>query len=250
MRPPTSAGWSATATSSMRRCCTAAPRSSTRASRSARPTPARSGASSPSTAASRCSPRRPRSAPSRRKTREGKLLRQIRSVEIPHAVPRRRARRSRHHPVGRAAAEEAGDRSLVADRDRLGDRRQSGGPRPACRSSTARRPWRCRATTCAWSTRQQGSAARHDGLDRDQAAAAAGVPADAVAARTSACDESYLAEFPGYYKTADAGFKRRGRLRLRHGPHRRHHQRRRPPALHRRHGGGAGRRTRTSPNAR
>ena len=45
-----------------------APRSSTRASRSARPTPARSGASSPSTARSRSSPRRPRSAPSRRKT--------------------------------------------------------------------------------------------------------------------------------------------------------------------------------------
>ena len=44
-------------------------RSSTRASRSARPTPARSGASSPSTSASRCSPRRPRSARSRRKTR-------------------------------------------------------------------------------------------------------------------------------------------------------------------------------------
>ena len=48
---------------------TAAPRSSTRASRWARPTPARSGASSPSTAASPCSPRRPRSAPSRRRTR-------------------------------------------------------------------------------------------------------------------------------------------------------------------------------------
>ena len=68
-RPPTSAGWSATPTSSTRRCFTAAPRSSTRASRSARRTPARSGASSPSTSASRCSPRRPRSARSRRKTR-------------------------------------------------------------------------------------------------------------------------------------------------------------------------------------
>ena len=42
-RPPTSAGWSATATSSTRRCSTAAPRSSTRASRWARPMPARSG---------------------------------------------------------------------------------------------------------------------------------------------------------------------------------------------------------------
>ena len=50
-------------------------RSSTRASRSARPTPARSGASSPSTAASRCSPRRPRSARSRRKTRRASCSR-------------------------------------------------------------------------------------------------------------------------------------------------------------------------------
>ena len=66
--PPTSAGSSAIPTSSTRRCCTAAPRSSTRASRSARRTPAPSGASSPSTASSRCSPRRPPSAPSRRRT--------------------------------------------------------------------------------------------------------------------------------------------------------------------------------------
>ena len=52
----------------------------------------------------------------------------------------------------------------------------------------------------------QGGAARHDRLDRHQAAAAAVVPADAVAGRTSASAESYLEEFPGYYKTADAGF--------------------------------------------
>jgi propionyl-CoA synthetase len=42
-RPPTSAGWSATPTSSTRRCWPAAPRSCTRASRSAPPTRARSG---------------------------------------------------------------------------------------------------------------------------------------------------------------------------------------------------------------
>ena len=45
------------------------PRSCTRASRSARPTPARSGASSPTTAWLRCSPRRRPSAPSARRTR-------------------------------------------------------------------------------------------------------------------------------------------------------------------------------------
>ena len=117
----------------------------------------------------------------------GQAVRAIRSVEIPHAVPGRRARRSRHHRVGGEPAEEAGDRSLVADRDRLGDRRQSGRPRPA--SGQARladgadaglRPARGRR-------RLQRGAARHDGLDRGQAAAAAVLPADAVAGRTTAC---------------------------------------------------------------
>ena len=62
--------------------------------------------------------------------------------------------------------------------------------------------------------------------------------------------ESYLSEFPGYYKTSDAGDEGPGRLSHHPRPHRRHHQRRRPPALHRRHGGGGGRATPTSPNAR
>ena len=47
--PPTSAGWSATPTSSTRRCSSARRPCSTRASRSARRTPAPSGGSSPST---------------------------------------------------------------------------------------------------------------------------------------------------------------------------------------------------------
>ena len=113
----------------------------------------------------------------------GQAVREIRPVEIPHAVPRRRARRSRHHRLGGEPAEEAGDRSLVADRDRLGDRRQSGGPRPASgqarladRADAGLRPARGRR-------RLQGGAARHDGLARGQAAAAAVVPADAVAGR-------------------------------------------------------------------
>ena len=79
------------------------PRSSTRASRSARRTPARSGASSPSTRRWRCSPRRPRSARSRRRTRTASFIAQIRPVEIPHAVSRRRARRSADGRMGRAA---------------------------------------------------------------------------------------------------------------------------------------------------
>ena len=73
--PPTWAGWSATPTSSTRRCWPGAPPCCTRASRSAPPTPARSGGSSPSTRSRRCSPRRPRSARSRRKTRAATLAR-------------------------------------------------------------------------------------------------------------------------------------------------------------------------------
>ena len=56
-----------------RRCCTARRRSCSRASRSARPTPAPTGGSSPSTASWRCSPRRPLSAPSRRRIRRASM---------------------------------------------------------------------------------------------------------------------------------------------------------------------------------
>ncbi len=116
----------------------------------------------------------------------GQVLRQIRSVEIPHAVPRRRARRSRHHPVGRAAVEEARHRPLVADRDRLVHRRQSGGPRPASGQARLADGGDAGLRRPRGRRRQQGIAARHDGLARHQAAAAAGVPADAVATRTTA----------------------------------------------------------------
>ena len=103
--------------------------------------------------------------------------------------------------------EGAGDRSLVADRDRLGDRRQSGRASARCRSSTARRRWRCRATTCASSTKPC----------REMPAGTMGsivvklpLPPSCLPTlwqQDERFKESYLAEFPGYYKTADAGFK-------------------------------------------
>ena len=49
----------------------------------------------------------------------GQVHRAIRPLEIPRAVPGRRARRSRHRDLGGEPARHAGDRSLVADRDRL-----------------------------------------------------------------------------------------------------------------------------------
>ena len=115
---------------------------------------------------------------------ERRAHRPLRPLALPHAVPRRRALRSRHAPVGARAARRAGDRPLVADRDRLADRRELRRARACCRSSRARRPRRCRATTCACSARTTARCRRGQiGSDRDQAAAAAGLPADALEQR-------------------------------------------------------------------
>ena len=55
---------------------------------------------------------------------------------------------------------------------------------------------------------------------------------------TSATSSSYLTRYPGLLRHRRRRLHRRGRLRLRDGPHRRRHQRRGPPALDRRDGGG------------
>ena len=104
----------------------------------------------------------------------------VRSVEIPHAVPRRRAGRSADGGMGRAAIEGAGDRSLVADRNRLVHRRQSDRPRPV--AGEARLADGADAGLSGRRGRRSGEAGArgHHGLDRDQAAVAAGLPADPV----------------------------------------------------------------------
>ena len=61
--------------------------------------------------------------------------------------------------------------------------------------------------------------------------------------------EVYLSDFPGYYKTSDAGFIDAGRLCLGDDAGRRRDQRRRPSPVDRPDRGGAGRATTTSPNA-
>ena len=95
----------------------------------------------------------------------------------------------------------------MADRDRLGDRRQSGGPRAVAgearladggdarlRRARGRRelPAKCRQTP--W----------------DRSSIKLPLPPACLPTLWQQDDrfkESYLAEFPGYYKTADAGFK-------------------------------------------
>ena len=206
--PPMSAGSSAIPTSSTRRCCTAAPPSCTRASRSARPMPAPSGGSSPSTASRRCSPRRPRfRAIKQRGPRRRAASRAYDLSRLPHPVPRRRARRpATRSPGPSSMLARAGHRPLVADRDRLADRRQPGRPRPAAGQARLADACRCRATTCSVLD-EGGRPVPPDtiGTLAIKPAAAARAACRRCGAPTSASARAYLNDFPGYYKTADAG---------------------------------------------
>ena len=237
--PRTSAGRSATRTSSTGRCCTAARPSSTRASRSARPTRARSGASRPSTASARSSPRRPRSARSASRiptasTSAATTSRGFRTLFLAG---------ERCDPETLGWAEEKlgdpRDRPLVADRDGLADRRQlprdrAAAGRPRLADAGRARLGRARAWTRRGAERPPG----------EIGALVVKLPLPPGSSPTlwnadERYRETYLDDLPGLLPDRRRGLRRRGRLRLRHGPHRRHHQRRRPPPLDRRDGGGA-----------
>ena len=126
-----------------------------------------------------------------------------------------------------------------------------GRPRPAgrsprtcagssrCRSRPARRRCACPATTCRCST----SSAKPVPAG-EEGAIAIRLPLPPGTLPTLWQDDEryvagYLSAYDGYYLTGDGGLHRRGRLRLRHGPHRRRPQRRGPPALDRVDRGGA-----------
>ena len=134
------------------------------------------------------------------------LLKELRPLRVPRPVPRRRAGGSRYGPMGREHPEGAGHRPLVADGNRLARRRQSAGPRRACRSSTARLRCRCRATTL-------------EVLDEGGKPVAPGtmgaiviklpLPPGALPTLWHADErfrEAYLSVYPGYYNTSDAGY--------------------------------------------
>ena len=181
-------------------------RSCSRASRSARPTPAPTGASSPSMAWWRCSPRRPLSAPSRRRTRDGEHRRPLRHLALPHAVPGRRARRPRYRSNGPSSS--WGCRSsTIGGRPRPARRCRRTRPGSAsCRSNTARPACRCRATTSASST-TTGSRSQPGTLGN--VVVKLPLPPGCLPTLWNADQrfrDAYLDEFPGYYKTADAGF--------------------------------------------
>ena len=108
--------------------------------------------------------------------------------------------------MGRRHAQDPGHRSLVADRDRLAASPAIRSASACCRSSPARRRWRCPATTCACSTKSGNEEPRQARSARSsRSCRSRRVPPEPVA-RGRATSESYLDEFPGFYKTADAGY--------------------------------------------
>ena len=156
----------------------------------------------------RCSPRRPRSAPSRRR--------------IPTATHLARYDLSRFRtlflagerldpdtlPLGGRAARRPGHRPLVADRDRLADRRQLPRASSRCRSSPARR------RVPVPGLRRQGprpETATEVPPGQTRAPSAVKLPLPPGTLPTLWNDDdrfvaSYLSAFPGYYLTGDGGY--------------------------------------------
>ena len=242
--PPMSAGWSAIPTLFTRRCSTAAPRSCMKASRSARPMPAPSGGSSSSTTCGSSSPRRPHSARSSARTPTGLLIRQ-------HDLQNFRAlflAGERADPptvaLGRGASQGAGHRSLVADRNRVADRRQLPRDRAIAGQARLGDACRCRAGIVrVLDAEREGEAIELAGGEIGALAVKLPLPPGALPTLWQADDrfvQSYMSAFPGLLSDSRCRFHRRGRLYPRHDPHRRHHQCRRASALDRRDRGGAG----------
>ena len=194
----------------------------------------------PARRARRCSPRRPRSARSARRTprrapRPATTSAASRRCSSPASGSTPTPTTGPRDLLGRAR-----DRPLVADRDRLADR----GQLPRASSRCPVKPGSptqagARATTSRVARRRPASESRpaSEGAIADRAAAAAGHAADALERRRALRALVPRRASRATTSTGDGG-TRRGRLPVRHGPHRRRHQRRRPPPLDRRDGGG------------
>ena len=190
-----------------------------------------------STASRRCSPPPRRSGRSRRRTPTAQLIGRSRPVRL-------RARCS-WPASGSTPTPTTGPPSGSASRSST----TGGRPRPAgrsprtcagssrCRSRPARRPCRCRATTCEVLD-EHGDAVPtgRRGRDLHPAAAAPRHAADAVGRRRAVRVVVPLG-LRRLLPLRRRRVRRRGRLPVRDGPHRRRHQRRRAPALDRLDGG-------------
>ena len=154
-----------------------------------------------------CSPRPPRSGRSRRRTRTASTLADYDLSSLRDLFLAGERLDPETYQWAARAARRPGDRPLVADRDRLADRRQPARASSRCRSSPARRRCRCPATTCGSSTAPgEPVAAGRRRRDRHQAADAAGHAADAVGRRRALRRLATCRPIDGYYLTGDGGY--------------------------------------------
>jgi propionyl-CoA synthetase len=171
--------------------------------------------------AMRCSPRRPPSAPSRSEDPTASCS-SIRPLELPHAVPRRRARRSADHPVGAEAC------SGVPIVDHWWQTETGWAicgnfrglePMPF-------KPGRARCRRPGWQLEVLDDAGKPIEKPGEVGRSLAKLPLPPGTFPTlwnadERFKQVYLAEYPGYYKTGDAGFIDDRRLRLGDDPGRR-----------------------------
>ena len=175
---------------------------------------------------------------------DGTHLGQLRPVGAAVSVPGRRAARPRHLPLGVGEAGHPGRRPLVADRDRLGDRRQSDGRRTAADI----KPGSPTVPMPGYDVRilhADGSECRPG----EEGAICVKLPLPPGTLPTLWGDDdryeaSYLCEHPRLLPDRRRRLHRRGRLPVRDGPHRRRHQRCGTPLVDRIDRGGAGRASR------
>ena len=136
---------------------------------------------------------------------DGKLLHASRSVEAGGAVSRRRALRSADRGVGSRAARQAGGRSLVADRDRLGDHQRV----PAVRAVPVQ-AWLGRTSEPRHRPARAGRRRAMPSRPVTPAICARRLPLPPGCAPTlwqndEGYHTAYLSDFPGWYRTGDAG---------------------------------------------
>ena len=136
--------------------------------------------------------------------RAGPAVRPVR-VQVP--VPGRRAARPGDVSLGGRAARHPGHRPLVADRDRLADRRRPDGPRADADQARLADLAGARLRRAHPRRRRQRGQAGRDRRDRGAAAAAARMPAHAVARRRALCRVLPGPTHPGFYITGDGGYR-------------------------------------------
>src|SRR2546421_771943 len=169
-------------------------------------------------------PRNPPTGPQRRADRT------LRPIAFSGVVSRRRALRPRDAQVGRGATGRAGDRPLLADRDRMACCGQLRRHRaPARRARIAHQAGAGMGPSGRRRRRHRSSSRRHRRARR-QAAPPSRLLTDALE-RGRSLPRHLPLELLRLLRDGRRRLHRRERLRLRDGSHRRHHQCRRAPTV-------------------